>query len=354
MPRVPQRSSLVNQVAASIREAVAEGMWMDELPGEHDLCAQLRVSRMTLRGALDILEHQRWIERGGHGRRTRILKAPPEVPRSRGTEVRMISGLPLPQMVGVSRNALTEVHTELEAAGFTFRFDYRPGLLTAAGEATFRRLISAESVAGWIPVWASADLLQRFAAVAGLPAMTLGTPPAGTLLPTVEFDHAALGRHAGLQFLRRGHLRMAFVRPDNEFPSDLSVEAGMRTAARGGSVLSVTYSAAAGDLRGRIESALALKDPPTAWCVAQPNSVWPVVNTLLLRGRRIPQDAAVISRADDLFLETAVPTIARYQLDGQGMGRAAARLMLQLLRQPGIRPRSRKLTPEFLPGESLG
>ena len=95
-------------------------------------------------------------------------------------------------------------------------------------------------------------------------------------------------------------------------------------------------------------------DGPTAWCVAQPNSVWPVVNVLLLAGRRIPQDAAVISRGDDLFLENAVPSIARYHLDGRLLGRTASRLMLQLLRQPGARPRRQKLTPDFLPGESLG
>jgi DNA-binding LacI/PurR family transcriptional regulator len=356
MPRMPQRSSLVDQVAASIREAVEEGKWLEELPGEHDLCAQLQVSRMTLRGALDILESQRWIQRGGSGKRTRILSIPAEAPRSRGTEVRMVSGLPLSQIVGVTRDAINEVHAALEAAGFTFRFEYRAGLATATGEAAFRRLTSAQTVAGWMPVWASADLLQRFAAASGLPAMTLGTPPVNSRLLTVEYDTAGIGRHAGLQFLRRGHRHLAFVRPDNDFPGDLSVEAGMMAAAatRGGRVTTLTYSAAANDLRQRMEEVLKRTDVPTAWCVAQPNSVWPVINVLLLAGRRIPQDAAVISRGDDLFLETAVPSIARYHLDGRLLGRTASRLMLQLLRQPGARPRRRKLTPDFLPGESLG
>ena len=95
MPRIPQRSSLVAQVADSIREAIEAGKWSGELPGEHDLCVQLRVSRMTLRGALDSLESQRSIKRGGHGKRTCILHMAPESPRSRGTEVRMVSGLPL-------------------------------------------------------------------------------------------------------------------------------------------------------------------------------------------------------------------------------------------------------------------
>jgi DNA-binding LacI/PurR family transcriptional regulator len=186
--------------------------------------------------------------------------------------------------------------------------------------------------------------------------MTLGTPPVNSRLLTVEYDTAGIGRHAGLQFLRRGHRHLAFVRPDNDFPGDLSVEAGMLAAAatRGGRVTTLTYSAAANDLRQRMEEVLKRPEGPTAWCVAQPNTVWPVINVLLLAGRRIPQNAAVISRGDDLFLETAVPSIARYQLDGRLLGRTASRLMLQLLRQPGARPRRQKLTPDFLPGESLG
>jgi hypothetical protein len=67
--------------------------------------------------------------------------------------------------------------------------------------------------------------------------------------------------------------------------------------------------------------------------------VHPVLQAKGDEGRcRIPQDAAVISRGDDLFLETAVPSIARYHLDGRLLGRTASRLMLQLLRQPHQAP----------------
>jgi DNA-binding LacI/PurR family transcriptional regulator len=357
MPRIPQRSSLLDHVVASVREAIEEGKWTDELPGELDLCAQLRVSRMTLRRALDVLERQRWIRRGGHGRRTVILKHPPKAPRPRGNEVRVLSGLPMQQIVGISRDAINELHFVLESEGFTFRFEYRPGLATASGEAAFRRLTKNQHVAGWIPLWAGPDVLQRFASTPGLPAMTIGSVPEGVDLHTVEFDARALGRHAGHQFLRHGYTRIIYVRPDNDFAGDLLCGLGLEEAAAtrsGTAVSALSYSALHGDLRAKLESRLALNEGRLAFCVAQPNYVWPVVNTLLLSGRRIPHDAAVISRADDLFLETAAPSIARYRHDGRLLGRRAARLMVQLLRQSATRPQQPKLMPEFVKGDSLG
>src|SRR5205085_2774779 len=57
MKQLPQRLSLVAQTAGILREQITAGTW-EHLPGERELCARLRVSRPTLRLALEALRKE--------------------------------------------------------------------------------------------------------------------------------------------------------------------------------------------------------------------------------------------------------------------------------------------------------
>jgi DNA-binding GntR family transcriptional regulator len=59
--RIPKRASLVAQVAEILRQELREGKWRDALPSESSLCDQLKVSRNTLRSALETLRRERLI-----------------------------------------------------------------------------------------------------------------------------------------------------------------------------------------------------------------------------------------------------------------------------------------------------
>ncbi|MFM7750162.1 MAG: GntR family transcriptional regulator, partial [Opitutaceae bacterium] len=57
-PALPRRSLLSDQTAGIIEAGLREGRWRVKLPGQHELCRQLLVSRKTLRTALQSL-HRR-------------------------------------------------------------------------------------------------------------------------------------------------------------------------------------------------------------------------------------------------------------------------------------------------------
>ena len=78
---MPQRKflTIAEQVAAHLREELQRGRWTVEMPGRHELAAELGVSDQTAKAALAQLEKEGILVPQGAGRRRRI-----ELPTGRG------------------------------------------------------------------------------------------------------------------------------------------------------------------------------------------------------------------------------------------------------------------------------
>jgi DNA-binding LacI/PurR family transcriptional regulator len=68
---------------------------------------------------------------------------------------------------------------------------------------------------------------------------------------------------------------------------------------------------------------------------------------------RIPQDAAVISRDDESFLENVVPTLARYSRNPDVFASTLSRMVLDVLHGKQMM-KEHKIMPTFVLGQSLG
>lgn len=75
---------------------------------------------------------------------------------------------------------------------------------------------------------------------------------------------------------------------------------------------------------------------------------------LMARGLRYPQDVALISRDDDTFLESMVPSVARYSLDLSLFARTISKLVVAMARSGVVDPKDIRLMPKFVPGRTLG
>lgn len=269
----------------------------------------------------------------------------------------MLSLLPVERIVGVMQTAMGYLRSAIEAKGFAWQFVHTALPTGRRGAETLARITSIPTTAGWV-LYCASEETQRWFATRGLPCVVLGGCFPGVPLLNVEFDARAIGRHAGNEFIRRGHTRLAIVRPSLLLAGDEDCAAGLREAVgraqRPAEVLYLAYEPTVEGIRQTMERTLTRPYPPTAFLVAQPNFVWPVMGCLQRAGRRIPRDAAVISRADDLFLRTAIPTVACYLHDGARLGGTAGRLLLSLLKPSSYPLTNRRLIPEFVGGESLG
>ncbi len=360
MHLIAQRVSLVNQAAEILRDGLRRFLWQDYLPGERSLCATLHVSRPTLRRALNQIEREGWI-RAAHGRRRqivshgRVLAGPGTSPRS--TAVVLLSPLPMEGLrpsvllwIDELRQCLADAGFHLEVRTDRKAYSQRPAYALGS-------LIRQQSAACWV-LYQSTHAMQNWFSDRGLPAMVVGTSHPDISLPSVDLDYRAACRHAAGLFLAKGHRRIAFFIKETSIAGDLESvrgfqEAFSRSGLSGADPLVVAHDGTVEGVCTRISPLLRLPERPTAFLVDRSTCVLTVLGYLMRRGFRLPEDAALISRENDSFLDFVVPSVARYLGKPVLLARKISRMVTFILGSDVPFERHLRIVPQFMPGDTM-
>lgn len=354
-PSLPKRLSLVSQTVESICEGIRSGYWKVQLPGERELCEHLEVSRRTISAALSELQRQGWLE--VTQRQSRRIK------RRRGNAtgvgpsrlIAILSAFPMQAMSQQTLIVMDALRERLTKAGCTLELHVIPACFTAHPARALQTLVQTKPAAVWL-LFGSGEPTQQWFASQRIPCLVLGSCRPGIALPSVDSDHRAACRHAGGVLLRKGHRRIALVLPQGNLGGDVASEEGVREAVdgRSGAQLRVLrHDGTAEHLCSVLDSALREPQAPTAYVVARPTHVLTVMMHLQRRGRRIPEDVAVIARDHDTYLQATSPPIARYTINSVQLARRVSMAVRQLVETGAFPARAIRLMPAFVPGGSV-
>ncbi len=353
---LPQRISLVGETTRALRLAIAEGAWVDFLPGERELCERFQVSRPTLRSALGELEQAGEIERSPR-RRSRLLRARHSAPRraSPGRVIAAIAPAPLLAMAPSAVVTVDALRTHLARAGFQLEIFVRPACFSKKPERALRDLTARTSAAAWLTL-GSREPMQRWFHRSGLPCLVAGSCATGIPLPSVDLDYRATCRHAGTLLGKKGHRSVVLCLPESATGGEAESEAGLRESFAAGVSTSLTvlrHNGSPDHLRALLDAALRSATPPTGILVARGIHVLTVLTHLQRRGLSLPRDIALISRDDEPFLAHVTPSVARYAVDPALFPRKLSQAALKLAETGSFPPHAVRLIPEYLPGESF-
>jgi LacI family transcriptional regulator len=102
-----------------------------------------------------------------------------------------------------------------------------------------------------------------------------------------------------------------------------------------------------------VDAALKPSVGADGFIVARSGHALTTLTHLLRCGVRVPQDAALISRDDDAFLDFAVPRVTRYASDPAQFARRLSRATIALVHEGVASSRAVRVMPRYVAAETL-
>lgn len=352
---IPQRNSLVTQTAESLRAHLRAGHWVQRLPAERELCQHLQVSRPTVRAALGELERQGIIELTGRMRRP---TASARRCFHRGTHPRVVTMLtpwPLQSMPHAALFVLDTLRDKLSKTGCAVDLHADPMCFSARPARALEKLVQMKPVATWV-AWGSKEPMQRWFVQRRLPLLVLGSCRPEIPLPSIDMDFRATCRHAADVLWRKGHRRLAIVLQQDAFGGDMDSEQGFREALGqhpDAQLRVLRHNDTPAHLCSLLDRTLRAPSPPTGYLVARAVHALTVVTHLMRRKLSLPEDAAVLSRDDETYLQHTSPVLSRYAVNPHQLARIVCKTVRELTESGTLTPKPIRLIPTLIAGETV-
>ena len=354
-PQLPQRRSLVAETAQSLRAGIESGHWRSELPGERELCESLQVSRRTLRAALESLQREGLVEVSGRQKR-RIKSTAKTVPQGRRAKViGVLNSASILTMTPPVAYVMDTLRSKLTTAGYEVRIYVQPACYTSNPARALEKFFADHPASAWLVLGAQVPT-QRWLAAQQLPCFLLGSSAPGVRLPSLDTDYHAACLHAGNMLWRKGHRRIAFVVPKGQYGGDMASEQGLREALEklaDTQLCVVRHDTTTAHLCSLLDRTLRSANAPTAYFVARAAHALTVMTHLLRRGKRIPQDVAVLCRDNDPMLDMTSPVLCRYGIQQRQVASRIVLAVRQLAESGTMSVASVRLMPTYVPGETV-
>jgi DNA-binding LacI/PurR family transcriptional regulator len=357
MTAIPERITLVTQLADILRDGIRKGEWSGTLPGQRELSEQLQVSRPTLRAALHLLRKEGYLQIA-HGRRMRITLSPRRHKKIIRTKtIGFLSPLPLSNLSYSSLFLICDLERRLADAGYKLEIHTEARFRQPHPFRALETLLRQTRAACWVLHFSTPGIQQWFSD-RGLPAIISKARHEGVNLPAIDVDYHAIGYHAAAEFLRLGHQRPLLLLGKDRSAGDLTLVSGFQerfaTAARPAGVpLTLHHDGTVGGIQRALNPLLRRPNRPTAILVSGSAATLTVCGQLRAQGIEVPREVSVVCSLDDPLLAYHVPAPARYTVRWDLYASGLLRLVLQQAASGAVRAPQLRIMAEFQRGETL-
>lgn len=367
MSSIPPRDNRVLLTVDALKEDVISGRLAGMLPGERELALRLRISRITLRKALKLLEDEKWVTVSKPGCRREVLQSrrgkhaqgmavegSVDSSRIEGKTVVTLAPVMLAQMPPKEILDHTRLNSYCARAGMTLL--HRALDLSHLKRPAHRlQEFIKQNPADLYLLQLTTQQTQKWFYDHRIPCIVLGSTWAGCDLPSVDMDQHALGVHAAQMLTRMGHRKVGMLYPD-------PVKSGMVSF-----VENLKKAAPDMDLRLSTEDDSPESVLKALRCLVQDPANLPSV-IILPRigyaslatglfpslGLKVPEQVSLLCLVHDEVLQYLYPPVAGYGVPVDAYPKTIFNLAVKMLRHPNTRSMENALiVPDFMAAASL-
>jgi DNA-binding LacI/PurR family transcriptional regulator len=345
-----KKNTIPEQAAAHLREGIASGRWVGEMPGRDQLAADLGVSQRSMQKAMELLVKEGLLVLQGQGRRS-LIRLPEK-------------GLPPPPIrVGIldydncGSDYMNELRYQLEEAGHISVTSQKGLQELGMNVKRVARVVREIKADAWVVFTGSLEILQWFLEndikVFALAGRRFELPIAGTG-PDKASSYAQVVRrlvdlgHKRIALLCGRHLRQPIPSKFNWAFLDAMKDAGLVV----GDYNLPDWDSSPEGLQNILDS-LFKTTPPTALLLDEIHVFHATYHFLAQRQLKVPQDVSLVCTDGSEGFAWCKPTVAHISWDYRPVVRRIMRWANNVAR--GIDDRRQNSTKaEFIDGGTVG
>lgn len=344
-------SSLPDQVAASIRDLIAGGMWVGTVPGRDRISRDLGVSGKTVEAALRLLQREGVLISQGSGRRRLIVKGKLASPSK--LRFAILTFEPLAQTEGF----IVEMQHHLIEAGHTVFFTARTLTDLENKAEKVAEFVNGAEADAWVLVAASREVLNWFAGV-DIPAFALFGRRRGLSIAGFGPNKIPALVAAAERLVALGHTRIVMIaRKARRLPTPGMPELAFLGTLKAHGIPTGNYNLPdwEEDVQGfhRCLETLFRTTPPTALIVDETQFFLAAMQFCSNRGLRIPRDISLICTDDDPNFIWFSPSVSHIRWDRKTVVHSISRWAANVARGKSDRRQS-STKAEFVEGGTIG
>ncbi|GAA5497286.1 hypothetical protein Rhal01_03479 [Rubritalea halochordaticola] len=361
MAPLPPRDSRVLQTVEILQQDICSGTLQGDLPGERELARRLRVGRVTLRSALEVLEKAQWVTAAVPGKRRRTLKTPRASTQQyalqpnhcEGKVIVTLSPQDLQDLPTYERLNYTRLISLCSSAGITSLHRQLDLSQVKRPSHRLKEFIKQNPADLYLLLLSDAET-QKWFDQQQLPCLVLGSTWPDVSLSCVDYDQRAIGLHVAstLNRLHHRHAAMLYTVPEKR-GLQLFVD-GFQAAGTDCRLTLARHDDSPDSVRKALETLARSEQRPSAIILPRIPYVNMATSLLPSLGLQIPRDISLLCLVYDETLRYSHPPVAGYQLSTDLFPKAIFQLVVKKLLHPEVsRTEVSLVVPDFTAAASL-
>jgi len=357
---LPQRYSLVTQVADILRSEIQSGAYADVLPAESELAFRFHVSRPTIRSSLEVLRKDGLLHsaRGQH-HRIAAERVPSALPPATARVPEGVVILCFIRFDDLSPFSLVLINQTQQRLGnkYNVRVICKSNVRPLPG---IKELVAGHPGSCWVLLGPPREVFRWFEA-SHLPCIAFAAGVTGAEMPVVDVDAKSIMLHAFALRRQRNYgneylLAHAEIKDKEQHNAFLAA----RHRFRGGEdhdAFTLFHDGTAGGLTRTLDrfvkAHLVKAEQPPLLLVLRPLYAMRTLLSLIERGYQPGKHFGLISVGAEPYLDWIVPSMARYSLNRHRVCHKYLKILIELVETGYSRPGVFRTIPDFQEGNSF-